>query len=148
MKRIESGYGYSAVGPACIFCGTTTRRLTREHIIARAIGGTMTLASATCAHQIGIKSKVKTCQDITRDIEQFCFRNMLGSFRHAVGFPSNERPTHLSLPIVDRSSNQLIEIRQVDLKDHPAHLMVPTFGRPGLLYGSLGSGNCGYWTHI
>ena len=147
MRTIDA-YGYPAVGSACIFCGATTRRLTKEHIIARAIGGTVTIAGATCAHPHGIKSKVKTCQDITRDIEQFCFRNMLGYFRHRVGFPSSEHPTHLPVQIIDGKSGRVLEIRELPVKDHPAFFCVPVWETPALLGGASAKDTCDTWGFI
>jgi hypothetical protein len=145
-KPIEA-YGYPAVG-RCIYCGTTDRRLTKEHIIAKAIGGNVTLAAASCAPPPGLKSKRRppTCSEITRDIEQFCFRNMLGHFRHRVGFPTSQRQSTLPLTLVHPDNR--IEVKDVDILDHIAMFAVPTFGAPGILAGHSGTDSCGSWAYV
>jgi len=147
MKVIDA-YGYPAVGK-CIYCGTTKPRLTKEHIVGRGIGGTVTLGAASCAPPQGVKSKLrpKTCSEITRDIEQFCFRNMLGHFRHHIGFPSSQRLRQLPLTTVT-SAGRLIEVRDVAVEDHPALFAVPVFGPPGILSGTLGTDLCDSWGYV
>lgn len=146
MKHVEA-HGYPAIGK-CIYCGTTERRLTKEHIIARAIGGNVTLAAASCAppHGVASKKRPQTCSEITRDIEQFCFRNMLGHFRHRIGFPSSQQLSELPLTIIHL--NKQMEVRDVAVADHPAMLCVPTFEAPGILTGHDGTDICGMWSSI
>jgi hypothetical protein len=146
MPDIEA-YGYPAIG-RCIYCGTTEGPLTKEHIIARAIGGNVTLAAASCAPPHGVKSKrrPKTCSEITRDIEQFCFRNMLGHFRHRVGFPSSQRLNELPLTIIH--PNKKMEVKDVAVADHVAMFSVPTFEAPGILTGHKGTDSCGSWSYV
>ena len=138
-KRIFEHYGFAPVG-RCIYCGTQEVALSKEHIIARAIGGNVTVAKASCAK----------CSAITRDVEQFCFRNMLGAFRIRMGFPTSrpkERPSKLPLSIIH--TDKRVEIGSVEIPDHPAMLVMPTFSTvPHVLLGMHGTGTCGAWSFI
>lgn len=131
-------YGYPAVGQ-CIYCGTNEGRLTKEHIIARAIGGNVTLPHSSCV----------SCAKITQEIEQFCFKNMLGAFRVRMGFPTSkpkERPTGWRSDVLHIDGR--LEVRNVPISEHPAALCVPTFVGPAALTGMPPSDNCGQWTYI
>jgi hypothetical protein len=144
VGRTLESYGYPAVGK-CIYCGTTQGRLTREHIIGRGIGGNVTLAKASCAHAEGVKSKKKKCSDITRDIEQFCFNDMLGYIRHRSGMPSSKKLTTLPQTIIHLDKR--VEIKDIEIVDHIGTFAVPTFAGPGILIGHTGTPNVGAWNY-
>jgi hypothetical protein len=137
--RMISHYGYPAVG-RCIYCDSTQGKLTTEHIIAKGIGGNVTLAGASC----GI------CSAITGEIERLCFLNMLGAFRTQMGFPTRhpkDRPKELPLTIIH--VDKRVEIKDVSIPDHPAMLLMPAFSEmPHVLLGRAGESACSLWTYI
>jgi len=144
LGQQTEGYGYPAVNQ-CIYCGSTTRRLTKEHIIGRGIGGTVTLDKASCSAALGVKS-AKHCSEITRDIEQFCFRSMLGHFRHYIDLPVSQPRSKLPLTIIH--SDGVMEVKDVDINDHIGMMSVPIFDKPGLLTGRLYEALVDTWTFI
>jgi HNH endonuclease len=138
-KKEISSYGYPAVG-RCIYCETTQGNLNKEHIIAKAIGGNVTLAKASCP----------TCSAITRDVEQFCFRNMLGAFRIRIGSPTRhpkDRPSQMPLTIIH--TDKRVEIQSVAIPDHPAMFVMLAFlEMPHILFGRPGTDTCSIWSYI
>ena len=142
-KRIEA-FGYPAVGH-CIYCGTTARRLTKEHIIGKGIGGNVTLDKCSCSAPVGTKSK-KRCSEITRDVESFCFREMLGNFRHHQNFPISERKADLPLHLIHPDGT--IEVRSVNAAHHTGMMTVPIFDAPGVLVKRKTESTVSQWAYI
>ena len=125
MPSLEGQVTYAAVG-ACIYCGTSERRLTREHIIPLGLGGNWILPKASC----------DTCSAITRDIEQFCLRPMLGPFRIRLRLPTRrpkERPTTLQLEFM--RTDGMRERSTVPAEDFPGVCFGFRWPAPGLLRG-------------
>ena len=83
---------YAPVG-RCIYCGTFSAKLGKEHIIPFGLAGNaLVLAKASCG----------TCESITGGFEQSCLRTILGPFRLRVGSPTRnpkERPDKLPLTL-------------------------------------------------
>jgi hypothetical protein len=78
VEKTLSEFGYPKVN-VCIYCGKMPSHLTKEHIIGKAIGGTITLAKSSCV----------PCREITRELERSCFRDMMRYFRLKSGFRSS-----------------------------------------------------------
>lgn len=124
MKQL-SRHGYPPVDQ-CIYCGKTINetKLTREHIIAKSIGGDVTLAKSSCI----------PCAHITRDIEQFCFREMLGAFRIRFGLRKSHPkgdPVKVHLKHLDGFQH----FQYVPTDQHPSILTVPKAPPPQLVFG-------------
>src|SRR5215203_5373988 len=83
-------HGYRNVG-RCIYCTSHKGSLTKEHIIAKALNGTITLAGSSC----------QQCQRITRALEDFCFNEMMRPFRLKVGFRTSH-PKHMPVAVPAR----------------------------------------------
>lgn len=89
---------YAPVG-CCIYCGATSGRLSREHIIPYALGGDLVLPYASCAK----------CADITKKFEQVCAREVLGPARIRLKLPTRrryERPEQLQISCIRRDGRQ------------------------------------------
>ena len=125
MPSLDGQMTYTAVG-ACIYCGTSEGRLTKEHIIPLGLGGNWILPKASC----------DTCSAITRDIEQFCLRPMRGPFRIRLRLPTRrpkERPTTLPLEII--RTDGVRERTTVPAEDLPGVCFGFRWPAPGVLLG-------------
>jgi hypothetical protein len=70
---------YTPVGH-CIYCGTYSNNLSKEHIIAHGLAGnSLILPKASC----------QTCAGKTRDFETICLRHMWWPFRTRIGVPTS-----------------------------------------------------------
>jgi hypothetical protein len=125
MESIEGPTTYDPVG-ACIYCGTCEGQLTREHIIPLGLGGNWVLPQASC----------NACAAITRDIEQFCLRPMLGPFRIRLKLPTRrpkERPATLPIEYVRTDGER--ERSSVPSEQFPGVCFGFRWPAPGLLRG-------------
>lgn len=73
---------------SCIYCGSTESARTREHVIAYALGGTVTIPKRSC----------QTCQKITHQFETDVLRGPMQMVRYIQGVPS--RTKHKDAPEV------------------------------------------------
>src|SRR5262245_46504142 len=125
MPSVEASATFAPVGK-CIYCGTTEGQLTKEHIIPFGLGGNWILPQASCS----------TCSGITRDVEQFCLRPMLGPFRIRLKLPTRrpkERPTILPLEYV--RTDGVRERSTVPAEEFPGVCFGFRWSAPGLLRG-------------
>lgn len=116
---------YPPVG-LCIYCGSTNGALSKEHIIAYGLGGNLILPKASC----------ESCAKITRDVEQFCLRPMLGPFRIRLNLPTRrpkERPNVLAIEYIRTDGRR--ERESVPTEDFPGVCIGFRFPAPGLLQG-------------
>jgi hypothetical protein len=119
---------FPAVG-RCIYCGTTERPLSKEHIVPYALGGNLILPKASCDE----------CADKTKLVEQICSRQMFGPWRLKMNAPTRhpaQRPSALVLEI-ERMSGTVERVR-VQTEEHPSTLMMVTWGPPRLLSSTPG----------
>jgi hypothetical protein len=110
----------------CIYCGTRDGKLTHEHIIPFALGGTWVLPDASCA----------ACAKITAKIERFCLRPMLGRFRIQMKLPTRrpgERPDVLPLKIVKADGS--LQSKSLPIEEHPITCIGFDWAAPRLLDG-------------
>jgi hypothetical protein len=121
-RRNVSGYGYPPVGQ-CIYCGAANRPLTKEHIVAKAIGGTVTLAKSSC----------EKCSEITKAIEMRCFARTLKSFRIKAGFRTKEA---IYPKVHVKHQDGYSRLHAGGGTEDPALLLLPMYPLPALLTGS------------
>jgi hypothetical protein len=108
----------------CIYCGASPGKLSDEHIVPFAFGGTAVLTMSSCTG----------CAKTTSQFEQFCARTILGPYRVKTGAPTrrpNQRPKKLALGLLDHNGvNRKVEI---PADEHPGTLILPVFAEPRLL---------------
>lgn len=112
---------YPPVGK-CIYCGSTPKTLTREHIIPRGLKGTLILPKSSC----------RECAKITCQIETMCLRHMMGRFRRRVGFKSR-KPQPNSLPLAIIAADGTSKTHSVPIAKLPASIALPAWDQPPLL---------------
>lgn len=109
----------------CIYCGSREPPLTREHVIARGLGGdwstnhfrdALVLQRASCA----------ACQRVTQAIEHECLRAMLEYARLRLGFKRKDRVNETVEAIVEYEDGRE-ELRRVPIDAVPGALAVPSF---------------------
>jgi hypothetical protein len=123
IEKTFDHHGYPAVG-RCIYCESPDTHLTKEHIIGKAIGGTVTLAKASCVK----------CRDITRDIEQFCFRGVLRNLRLRDGFKSSH-PKGQPVKARIRSMDDTQTVIEVPTSELPNVMVLPKVPPPICIFG-------------
>jgi hypothetical protein len=106
----------------CIYCGCTDN-LTREHVVSRGMGGTITLPKGSC----------RTCAEVTQKIETACMRHTLIHVRVKYGLHKHpkERPDSFPVVLTDWSGNETI--RQIPAEDFPTLWAMPIYEYPGIL---------------
>jgi hypothetical protein len=100
----------------CIYCGTTEKRLTKEHIVPLGLGGNLIFPKASCIE----------CAKIIHVYEYTTLRTTLGVMRMRYGFPTRrkkDRPTHLD---IQTSKGKLIK---VPIEEYPVGAVIPNFSR-------------------
>lgn len=118
---------YTPVGH-CIYCDEDgiTSTLRNEHIVPRALGGTLILPKASC----------KRCEGVTSYIEGAVTRDMLGAFRATRGLPTRrpkERPTHFRM-VFDYGRHQIT--RAVPTALFPSCIAMPMLNPPRMISGA------------
>jgi hypothetical protein len=121
-KETFDHYGYPAVD-RCIYCGTTEGELTKEHIIGKALNGTLTLARSSC----------EPCRKITHAIETFCFDGHMKGFRVREGFRTSKLPP-FNIPLMNKENVR--GVGKVSREDHLAWLILPKYQQPAMFYGA------------
>jgi HNH endonuclease len=122
---------YRAVGQ-CVYCGKREPEvsLTKEHILAYALGGDAVLPSASCT----------TCQRIIAPVETYCAETVFKDVRvhHGVHSRSGQRS---ELPVYKKFSPEFDERDTVlvSTKDHPGLLMMPSYDLPGIVSSEVPS---------
>ena len=113
----------------CIYCGSTNK-LTKEHIIPYALGGTWVQPNASCTD----------CSKITAIFEgQFC-RTILGPLRMLYNMPTRrpkDRPRHLALKVKYPNSADW-EVAYVDRDICPFLIGLPLYAPPSAVTGIIG----------
>lgn len=118
------GPAYFPSPKACIYCGTTNVRLTDEHIVPYALGGSHVLREASCDR----------CAKITTKFEQRVARDLWGDARISFSAPTRhrrERKTHIEMPDADNTDRRLT----IPTQQYPAGFVFSKMGKAGLLCG-------------
>lgn len=116
---------YEPIGK-CIYCGSV-KELTKEHIVPKALNGTMILPKSSCLK----------CCDITKKFEQTVTRSMYGIHRIKRGYKTRrpkERPTSYSISYSD--SDGAIRAINLDMSQYPDIYLVVNLPPPGILNGA------------
>lgn len=110
---------------ACIYCGASGDR-TREHIVAYALGGTITFPKGSC----------KSCQKITHSFETAVLRGPMQMVRYIQDLPSRTKhqdvPETVEILATINGVEQKVSIPRVEA---PILLAFPIFGEPTYLSG-------------
>lgn len=115
----------------CIYCGTTTAPLGREHVLPRGLGGgyapdkyenALVLQSASCA----------ACQRITGKFEGECLRLMMDPARAHLDLKRRDRNRGTMIAELDMPDGSH-ENRDVDPSEIPSALVIPAYYEAGAL---------------
>ena len=116
----------------CIYCnsGPESGKLTREHIIAHGLNGTLILPEASCG----------SCRDVTGRIEGFYLQKMIRDARIHMKLASRRRRRNKAPPpalTIDRRVAPNVT-RRVELaaEDHPYWLITLGYAPPAVLIGA------------
>lgn len=116
----------TSVAEACIYCGSTERERTREHIIAYALGGDVTIPKGSC----------RSCQRITHKFETAVLRGPMQMVRFIHDLPSRTKhhdvPKAVPLLVTIDEEERIIEVPR---NEAPILLAFPTFEEPTYLAG-------------
>jgi len=124
MTEKQEPITYPPVG-RCIYCGRSDTKLTKEHIVAEALGGKLILPKATCLE----------CAKSTCRAETHCFHKTLRAPRARFKFPSKRpSPKTLKLKTIEAETTTVAD---VSIDDYPTALVLPTFNNPQLLIEAL-----------
>lgn len=110
----------------CIYCGSTSGKLTDEHIVPYSLNGILILPKASC----------RACAKITCNIEGAVARSVFGNFRLKHNIKSRrkkERPDHIQVQV--SASIDPSNFINVPVEDHPAPLFMLKCLRAGILEG-------------
>jgi hypothetical protein len=111
----------------CIYCGTTERALTDEHIIAYGLSGDLLLPKASC----------HACNKVTGQIEEKVLRGFTQQARIALGLRSRrpkKAPKTFVLSIVKDGKERII---RAPANEHFVVLPLPLFEEPVLINGKI-----------
>jgi hypothetical protein len=108
---------------ACIYCGSTVR-LSREHILAYALGGTTTIPRGSC----------EECRKITHAFETAVLRGPMQMVRYIQGMPSGTKHKNVpeTIPVKVTINGREVTI-DAPRKEAPIFLPFPLFEPPGYL---------------
>src|SRR5690348_10863566 len=105
----------------CIYCGTTSGRLTDEHIVPYGLNGKWVLQQASC----------KLHADITSDFEREVLRDGLEAFRAVLGTKTRrpkQRKEAYSFRLRSEDTDTLVELPTAQ---HPGAFCFPFFSPAG-----------------
>jgi hypothetical protein len=110
---------------ACIYCGTTTKRLTKEHVTPFGLNGRLTLLDASCDE----------CAKVTKALEQIVLGGMLFAARAALGTRTRRKKGRLGpRPMRVERAGEIQEIAAV-WQDHWKVIQLPIFRVPACVDG-------------
>ena len=111
---------------ACIYCGSKVPNRSREHIIAYALGGDVTIPKGSC----------EACQRIIHKFETAVLRGPMQMVRYIQSMPSRTKhkdaPQTVPLSVTIKGEKRNIK---VPIDEAPVLLAFPTFDEPSYLTG-------------
>ncbi|WP_244832343.1 hypothetical protein [Caballeronia sp. TF1N1] len=113
----------------CIYCGSWKDKLSREHVIADGLKGTIVLPNASC----------EVCRDVTSAIELHCLRKMFVVFRNTTGLYSKKhkkRRGSSSDFTITIEENGVETVTEVPINEAPAAFLELHLPVPGLINGA------------
>lgn len=117
------GLTYFGSKNKCIYCGDSTTKLTKEHIVPESLGGVHIIKEASCY----------ACNKITSGFERNIAQGLWGDARQSFNAPtkhSKKRKSHVETSIVGGSIK--IEVSNIE---YPAGFVFYRMGAPGILQG-------------
>ena len=117
----------------CIYCGDTSPPLTDEHVLPRGLGGNMpprgmhealVLKEASC----------KSCQEITKKIEQTVLRGMMDNARNILGVKGKEQRNKKVKAHLE-SFDGVIEEKEMDVTEIPVGIAIPAYQHATIFLG-------------
>lgn len=108
----------------CIYFGSSSVRLTDEHVVPLSLGGVHILRQASCL----------SCADITKKFEQKVARDLWGDARTSFNAPTRrkrERRTHIKYKDPDDANRVLM----IPANEYPAIFVFYKMGQAGFLRG-------------
>ncbi|MBD8636712.1 HNH endonuclease [Stenotrophomonas sp. CFBP 13725] len=123
--KAPNTHRYPPVG-ACIYCGTTSGRLTDEHVIPKGLGGTLVLPEASC----------DTCAKITSLFEQHVMRGFMDRGRQAMGIKGrkqHKRPKETALTQTFIQPDNVLLEQEVPVDQAIRVMHLPVLPLPGFL---------------
>lgn len=115
----------------CIYCGSTEEPLTREHVMPRGLGGSMSPEGQFGALVLQ-KATCEKCRQITSRIEEACLRPMMDYARARLGLKRKDRSAakmEMQIELLDGST----ENRDVDANEVLGPILIPSFYEAGVL---------------
>lgn len=111
---------------ACIYCGSKEPKRSREHIVAYALGGDVTIPKGSC----------ETCQRIIHKFETAVLRGPMQMVRFIQSMPSRTKhkdaPQTVPLSVTVNGQKRNV---QVPVNEAPILLAFPTFEEPSYFTG-------------
>ncbi len=110
----------------CIYCGFVGPGLSKEHVVAHALGGTEELLYASC----------HSCRDVTSNFEADVARHAYGAYRSRHLFPTrrpNERQSDFEVRYVFPDDSFIDE--RLPIEQYPSVLLALRLPPPGIMTG-------------
>ncbi|MBI5196439.1 MAG: hypothetical protein HZA10_08965 [Nitrospirae bacterium] len=110
----------------CVYCGSSERPLSDEHIIPLSLHGWEVLQKASC----------NSCADITKKFEQRVARNMYWPYRAKYNFPTRrkkDRPNKFPITFVKHDGNE-VKVK-LPVEEHPNFYLSLLLPEPCLIAG-------------
>lgn len=102
----------------CIYCSSTDKALTLEHVIPAGLGGGHTIERASC----------EECRKVTQAFEQTALRHIIGPGRYKLNVPERgrgRRPT--TWPVYKTLPDGSAARREIPIDEVPFYLAMPLF---------------------
>lgn len=118
----------------CIYCDSTQPPLTREHVVARGLGGDRA-PNAGSEAMVLLNASCEQCREITGKFEKDCLNGMFGPARARLDLNRKDRAKPDGrAQIVYRDGRQ--EKRRIGIGYLPGAMILPNFSAAGVFLGS------------
>jgi len=117
----------------CIYCDSTSPPLTREHVVARGLGGNRSPKEMSEA-MVLLDASCEECREVTRVFEEDCLTNMLGPARARMNLNRKDRAKgHRKADIVYHDGRE--EEADLGISKLPAAMIIPAFPDAAIFMG-------------